>query len=329
MSPNTPYNGMLLYHGVGVGKTCSAVLTAESFLQLSPKNKVYILAPPAIQAGFYRTIFDSNRIKIGEESDEPNEHEGCTGNRYLELTQTQYEREKKDIILRVNRLINKRYAIMGYVAFRNLVRDILNQIPSTLPPERKIQQRTILLQREFSGSLIIVDEAHNMRDVSEADDEDQADDIGQGGAAGQTDSAAGKKLVPMLREVLRLSEGNKLLLMSATPMYNTYKEIISLLNLLLLVDKVPESELLRESDLRFEMKNDEEGNKIEVLSEQSENKIIDLANRYVSFMRGENPKAFPARLDPAPELRIKTWPDFNPNGKTNKTKPREISSLKI
>ena len=50
---------------------------------------------------------------------------------------------------------------------------------------------------------------------------------------GQSDSAAGKKLVPMLREVLDLSEGNKLLLMSATPMYNTYKEIISLLNLLL------------------------------------------------------------------------------------------------
>ena len=124
MSPNTPYNGMLLYHGVGVGKTCSAILTAESFLQLSPKNKVYILAPPAIQAGFYRTIFDSNRLTIGEDSEQQNEHEGCTGNRYLELTQTLFEREKKDVVLRVTRLINKRYAIMGYVAFRNLVRDI-------------------------------------------------------------------------------------------------------------------------------------------------------------------------------------------------------------
>jgi len=314
MSPNTPYNGMLLYHGVGVGKTCSAILTAESFLHLSPKNKVYILAPPAIQAGFYRTIFDSNRLIIGEDSDKQNDHEGCTGNRYLELTQTLYEREKKDIILRVNRLINKRYAIMGYVAFRNLVRDILNQIPSTLSPERKIQQRTILLQKAFSGSLIIVDEAHNMRDVSDADDEtDQADDLG---TSGQSDSAAGKKLVPMLREVLKLSEGNKLLLMSATPMYNTYKEIVSLLNLLLLVDKVPDSELLRESDLRFELKKNEEGREIEVLTEQSEDRIIEVANGHVSFMRGENPKAFPARLDPAPELRIKTWPQFNPNGRT-------------
>ena len=141
MSPNTPYNGMLLYHGVGVGKTCSAILAAESFLQLSPKNKVYILAPPAIQAVFYRTIFDSSRIQFGNESDEQNKHDGCTGNRYLDLTQTLYERDKKDIELRVNRLINKRYSIMGYVAFRNMVRDILSQIPSTLSPERKQQQR--------------------------------------------------------------------------------------------------------------------------------------------------------------------------------------------
>ena len=75
MSPNTPYNGMLLYHGVGVGKTCAAILTAEAFLELSPKNKVYILAPPAIQAGFYRTIFDSSRIKFGSNDDIPNQHD--------------------------------------------------------------------------------------------------------------------------------------------------------------------------------------------------------------------------------------------------------------
>ena len=72
MSPETPYNGMLLYHGVGVGKTCTAILAAEVFLELSPKNKVYILAPPAIQPGFYRTIFDSSRIVFGTNPDEPN-----------------------------------------------------------------------------------------------------------------------------------------------------------------------------------------------------------------------------------------------------------------
>jgi hypothetical protein len=318
ISPNTPYNGILLYHGVGVGKTCSAILAAEAFLQLSPKNKVYILAPPAIQAGFYRTIFDSSRIVFGKD-DQQNRHEGCTGNRYLELTQTLYERDRKDIELRVGRLINKRYAIMGYVAFRNMVRDIKGQIASTLPAKRKEEQNTILLQRALSGSLFIVDEAHNLRDVSETAEDDDDDDLGD-----RSDAAAGKKLTPMLREVLQKCEGNKLMLMSATPMYNSYKEIVSLLNLLLYVDKIPRREpgdsdsdirLLTDSDIVFEKKV-VGGKEIEVLSASSERRLIAIANSHVSFMRGENPKAFPARLDPADEVRVLTWPEFSPNGKT-------------
>jgi len=307
MSPDTPYNGMLLYHGVGVGKTCTAILTAEVFLELSPKNKVYILAPPAIQPGFYRTIFDSSRIKFGID-DQPNQHEGCTGNRYLELTQTQFERSQKDIELRVNRLINKRYSIMGYVAFRNMVRGILSQIPATLSPERKKQQEVRLLQKALSGCLFVVDEAHNLRDVSEVDEEtDEVDDTTEE----KGDAAGGKKLTPFLRKVLRTCEGNKLLLMSATPMYNNYKEIISLLNFLLLVDHVDESELLRDSTIKFQMTPSGEQ-----LTPESEAKLIKVANGHVSFMRGENPKAFPARLEPASELAITTWPAFAPNGTT-------------
>ena len=251
MSPNTPYNGMLLYHGVGVGKTCTAVLTAEAFLELSPKNKVYILAPPAIQDGFYRTLFDINRVKLGVEPDDLNEHEGCTGNRYLQLTQTQYEREKKDIEFRVTKLIKKRYSIMGYVAFRNMVRDILDQIPKNLKPERKLIQETRLLQKALSGCLIIVDEAHNLRTVSDTTDEgDDADDD----ADGKNDAAAGKKLTPFLKRVLALCEGNKLLLMTATPMYNSYLEIVNLLEFLQIVDKVDENDKEKRfslSDLTF------------------------------------------------------------------------------
>jgi hypothetical protein len=330
ISPNTPYNGILLYHGVGVGKTCSAILAAEAFLQLSPKNKVYILAPPAIQAGFYRTIFDSSRIVFGKD-DQQNQHEGCTGNRYLELTQTLYEREKKDIELRVSRLINKRYAIMGYVAFRNMVRDIKAQIASTLPARRKEEQNTILLQRALSGCFFIVDEAHNLRDAAEGAEDDD-DDLGD-----RSDASAGKKLTPMLREVLQKCEGNKLMLMTATPMYNSYKEIVSLLNLLLYVDKTPRREpgdsdtdirLLTDSDIVFEKKV-VDGKEIEVLSASSERKLVAIANSHVSFMRGENPKAFPARLDPADEIRVQNWPTFSPNGTTELKVDEKSNALQL
>ena len=41
LNPMTPYLGLLLDHGVGVGKTCSAVTVAETFLDVSPYNTVY------------------------------------------------------------------------------------------------------------------------------------------------------------------------------------------------------------------------------------------------------------------------------------------------
>ena len=314
MSPETPYNSMLLYHGVGVGKTCTAVLTAEAFLELTPKNRVFILAPPAIQPGFYRTIFDVSRLKLGIDDESPNQHDGCTGNRYLELTQTYYERDKKDIEFRVNKLINKRYSIMGYVAFRNMIRDILSQIPAALPEKRQRELEVTLLRKAFSGCLIIVDEAHNMRDISEADADEQ-DDLG---ADEKSDASAGKKLAPQLKRLLSVCDGNKLLLMTATPMYNNYLEIISLLNFLLIADHAKESNHLRGEHIQFHTIPDPENPEktIEVLTPKSEEAIMKVANGHVSFMRGENPRAFPARLDPLGHPQMDTWPAFMPDGET-------------
>jgi hypothetical protein len=45
MSPKTPYMSALLYHGVGVGKTCAAITSAEAYLEVFPKRQVFIVAP--------------------------------------------------------------------------------------------------------------------------------------------------------------------------------------------------------------------------------------------------------------------------------------------
>jgi hypothetical protein len=63
LNPATPYNGLLLFHGVGVGKTCSAIRVAEEFLNVAPFSKVFIIVPQAINAGFKRTTFDPSRLK--------------------------------------------------------------------------------------------------------------------------------------------------------------------------------------------------------------------------------------------------------------------------
>jgi len=81
----------------------------------------------------------------------------------------------------------------------------------------------------------LIDEAHNLRD-NPAESADDATD-NPGGDVELTEAQAGKKLTPSLIKVLNAAEGMKLLLMTGTPMYNSYKEIIFLLNLLLMNDK--------------------------------------------------------------------------------------------
>jgi len=76
LSPRTPYNSFLLYHGVGVGKTCAAITVCESYLEAYPGRKIYIVAPPNIQEGFRRTIFDKEGLTINKKG--KNSHRGCT-----------------------------------------------------------------------------------------------------------------------------------------------------------------------------------------------------------------------------------------------------------
>ena len=78
MSPKTPYMSALLFHGVGVGKTCAGVQIIEAWLEQFPRSEVYLIAPPTIQQGFFRTIFDISKVIIGE-GNEPNSASQCTG----------------------------------------------------------------------------------------------------------------------------------------------------------------------------------------------------------------------------------------------------------
>jgi hypothetical protein len=81
MSPKTPYMSALLFHGVGVGKTCAGVQIIEAWLEVYPRNEVFLVAPPTIQQGFFRTIFDKNESCIGQ-GNEPNSASQCTGDIY-------------------------------------------------------------------------------------------------------------------------------------------------------------------------------------------------------------------------------------------------------
>ena len=47
INPNTPYKGLLMFHGTGTGKTGSAISIAENFKDMVKKynTKIYVLVP--------------------------------------------------------------------------------------------------------------------------------------------------------------------------------------------------------------------------------------------------------------------------------------------
>jgi hypothetical protein len=298
LSPRTPYNSFLLYHGVGVGKTCAAITVCESYLEAYPSRKIYIVAPPNIQEGFRRTIFDKEGLRIPKTG--RNSHRGCTADIYLNLTNTFDEKDSQIIQAKVAKVIKARYEFFGYTSFYNHIRKLIMKIPKEVSEQKAESMKREILQGEFSNRVIIVDEAHNLRDIlstAAAADDDTADDTAQQ----DMDSKGGKRLTPYLKQVLEVSEGLTLLLMTATPMYNSYTEIVFLLNLLLINDKFP---VIKVEDI-FDQKS-------QTFTEGGRRILGKLASSYISFMRGENPLTFPLRLDP--QEKLTAWPNKAPNG---------------
>jgi len=326
LNPATPYNGLLLYHGVGVGKTCSAVRVAEEFLKVAPMSKVFIVVPQAITAGFKRTIFDSSRLKKvgGKWSSEQ-----CTGMTYPELAIQELMKKAKpgqefsveEIAHAADKKISERYFRFGYLQFANWVKKQFLGIPSHLSGLERSAAENAIISKLFSDKLIIIDEAHNLRDTKggfsmEMDGkDDEADDLEQeeddDPALSSDDHAGGKKLTPLLRRIVTYSEGMRLLLMSATPMYNKASEISHLLNLLIVNDTkdVTPSRLI--GDIFTKEGNLKKGGAGEML-------IKTYAQRYVSYMRGENPYTFPLRLRPGWIPKSITWPEMQKVGKKEK-----------
>jgi len=303
LSGKTPYNSVLLYHGVGVGKSCAAISITEAFLHIFPRKKVFIIAPPNIQPNFTRTIFDINNVVISEDINIPNVHRGCTGNLYLQLTGSEYDRDRKVIEKKVKTLINSRYELMGYIQLAKHIERIVAKIPSFIkdPEDRRLEEIK-LLRNEFSGKCMIIDEAHNLRDIPGEKEEENLD--APGGYLELTDAQEGKKLTPSLTRVLKYALNMKLVLLTATPMYNNYQEIIFLLNLLLQNDKRAE---LKMSDV-FSQKGDfiPEGRDI----------FGKVVKAYVSYMRGETPKTFPIRLNPHKAPKLDIWPSVMMNNQS-------------
>jgi len=266
LSPHTPYNSMLLYHGTGVGKTCTSISIAEQYTEEieNLNKKVIILLNPSIKANFMKNIFNLNKLKSGMT------YYQCTGEKYLKeipdykklLTESPEVLERK-----INKIIKKRYEFYGYQQFSNLIQKLKKEIEAkfTNNIQNKIYKDKI--KELFSDTIFIIDEVHNIKESNDL-----------------------KVLPPLLEEVFSLTENMKLLLLSATPMFDTSKEIIYLMNLLLINDKKPKMNVNEYFDSN---------------SNIYDKKIPEFLNKtkgYISYVRGENPYRFPTGIYPEEQV---------------------------
>ena len=274
LSFQTPYNSILLYHGLGTGKTCSAITVAEEMReyikQVGISQKIIVVASPNVQENFKLQLFDENKLKL---IDGIWNIKSCTGNKILkEINPTNMKGlNKEKVIYQIKQIINSSYMFLGYVEFANYI-EKQGRVEGEVTDDVREKRSKIRLNNAFNNQLIIIDEVHNIR---------------------ITDDNANKRVALELFRLVNAVDNLKLLLLSATPMYNSYKEIIWLLNLMNLNDNRPTLDIKNVFKSDGSFTTDERGREIgkELLERKSRG--------YISFLRGENPYVFPYRIWPS------------------------------
>ena len=162
MSYNTPYNGVLLFHGLGSGKTCSAIGITEAYRAYSKYihnfKKIIIIASPNVQENFKLQLFDPS--KLINVNNNWNIY-GCLGNSLLDELNTYQTNllKKEEIIIKIQKLISNYYEFTGYIEFSNKIQKCIVMKEggvNELLTEKK-------LKSEFQDTLIVIDEIHNIR----------------------------------------------------------------------------------------------------------------------------------------------------------------------
>jgi hypothetical protein len=294
-------------------------------------KRTLIVASENVQDNFKLQLFDERKL---EEVEGLWTIRGCVGNKLLKEINPMNMKgiPKEKIISQIKSLINSNYLFLGYGQFANYIlktidydEEIQKQKRKQIIDEGEYSKRGIRearearetrearekskiqlikenikdspiqinksiirkLKNEFDNRLIVIDEVHNIR---------------------KTEDNENKKVAINLEILVKAAENMRLLLLSATPMYNSYKEIIWLLNLMNTNDR----------RARIEVKDvfDKDGN----FKEHGKELLTRKATGYVSFVRGENPYTFPYRVFPDQFAKQNTfpfekYPSFQMNGK--------------
>nr|QFG74271.1 MAG: type III restriction enzyme, res subunit [Megaviridae environmental sample] len=260
ISPDNPYKGILIMHGTGTGKTCTAISIAEQFKSQVKKynTKIFIL-----------TFGPNNKETFKDQL------LFCTGETYIKnkniLSQMTKSDKEKDIKIATYGALQY-YKILSYKTF---YKKVLGEkiIEKKVGTDNKIKtsykrdtsgiiEREIVIDKinNMNNSIIIVDEAHNL---------------------------TGNEYGEALKLIIKNSENLKVILLSATPMKNLADDIIDILNFLRPPNNPIKRELVFTGEKNYNMELKPGG--IEYFKK--------MANGYISYFRGNMPYTFADRID--------------------------------
>jgi len=320
ISRHSPYNGLLLYHGMGSGKTCSAIGICEEYRKYNKHNKdfkkILIIASPNVQENFKLQLFNKDGLVKKKDIWQL---DGCVGE-YL-LQEMKFfdiqSLKKEDIELKLQKQIRKYYEFMGYVEFSNKIDKVVQK---SMVWKKTYNNTGELLKEEGnqndSGKYVKDNiEGHKYNDIKRKTYKfskisgyeiirysltmqkkimrhlfsnkmivvDEAHNIR---SIDDSSTTSSKKVSEAFQTLLKHVRSMKLLFLSGTPMYNDPLEILFLINLL---NKNDGQSLLRKKDIF-----DKDGN----FKPNGKRELLLKCNGYVSYVRGENPYQFPFKIMP-------------------------------
>ena len=290
INPNTFYNRLLLKHSTGVGKTLAALNIAMNFIkyyQLEFNIKQADVTPMVYIIGFSKQVFLRELLRRPEfgfitkleiEELKKLKHLADNGTQTEKQFLLEYEIKIKKRLTKKNK--GGFFKFYGYKEFFNKL-FIINESNEIVKENGKLKLNLDVVDG-FRNSIIICDEIHNAYNSENMNNYGFALETILNIYEKQYDGLELNLDEMVLNKTRKEWIDNsclKAVFMSGTPLNNSPKECVDLLNLL-----VPKIKLKKE-DL-FDDRN---------LKPDSLEKIRKFIRGYVSYLKDDNPKYFPER----------------------------------
>lgn len=246
LSSYTPYNGILVMHEPGTGKTCASVAVIEKIRseKSSFRGALILMKGKNLIENYKKELVEKctdGKYKVKDDEDKEDKEEKVGYDNPGNLTANKLRR-------RINKKLAEFYQFQTFETFSKQL--------------SKMSDHDII--KNYSNIIIVIDEAHHLRIVNDKGRIDES-------LKGQYNN---------IHRLLHLVKNTKTILMTGTPMIDSPSEIASLMNLILGMDKQLPTGKDFEEEYMVRKKN---GNL--VINPKKEAELKNILHGKVSFLR--------------------------------------------